>query len=364
MVTLGTLTAVLLIAGLLTGWAAYSRLSENVTSDEATAAELARHAAERPKRLAPNARNVLLIGSDSRSGKGNARYGRNLGGERSDTTILLHLAAGRDSAVAVSLPRDLMVRVPACRDRDGRGTTAARLAQFNSAFSTGGPACTIRTVEKMTGVRVDHHMVIDFHGFKEMVDAVDGVDMCLAEPVHDKAAKLDLPAGRVTLDGEQALGWVRARKSLGDGSDTARMERQQRFLGALAQKVRSDHVLYNPLRLYPVLHAATSSLTTDPGLAGLRDLYGFVRELRGIPSERIRFTTVPREAYPADPDRDRLLQPAADRLFRLLRHDRPVPVTGSAGAGRADAHGTPGVPGASTPSPSFSGRTAAEDPCG
>ncbi len=362
-VTLGTLTAVLLIAAVLAGWAAYSRLSENVTSDDATAAELARHAAERPKRLAPDARNVLLIGSDTRSGKGNTRYGPNLGGERSDTTILLHLAGDRDSAVAVSLPRDLMVRVPACRDRDGRGTTAARLAQFNSAFSTGGPACTIRTVEKMTGVRVDHHMVIDFHGFKEMVDAVDGVDMCLAGPVRDKAAKLDLPAGRVTLDGEQALGWVRARKSLGDGSDTARMERQQRFLGALVQKVRSDHVLYNPLRLYPVLHAATSSLTTDPGLAGLRDLYGFVREVRGIPSERIRFTTVPREAYPADPNRDRLLQPAAGRLFRLLRHDRPVPVaapTATARTGAVDASGVPAAPG---PSPSFSGRTAAEDPC-
>jgi LCP family protein required for cell wall assembly len=361
-VTFGTLLVVLLVAGLLTGWALYGRLSENVTSDEATAAELARHAAERPRRLVPGALNVLLIGSDSRSGKDNGRYGRNLGGERSDTTILLHLAAGRDGAVAVSLPRDLMVRVPACRERDG-GTGAARLAQFNSAFTTGGPACTIRTVERMTGVRIDHHMVVDFHGFKEMVDAVDGVDMCLAEPVRDKAAKLDLPAGRVTLDGEQALGWVRARKSLGDGSDTARMERQQLFLGALVQKVRSDHVLHNPLRLYPVLHAATSSLTTDPGLAGLRDLYGFVREVRGIPSERIIFTTVPREPYPADPNRDRLAEPAADKLFQLLRHDRPVPVTERTTGGRTGTDGTPGALAEPTPSPSFSGTTAAEDPC-
>ncbi|MGW0603239.1 LCP family protein [Streptomyces sp. NPDC002644] len=359
-VSLATLVVVLLVAGVLTGWALYGRLSENVTSDEATAAELARHAAERPKRLVPDARNVLLIGSDTRAGKGNARYGRDLGGERSDTTILLHLAADRGSAVAVSLPRDLMVRVPACRERDGRGTASARFAQFNSAFTTGGPACTIRTVERMTGVRIDHHMVVDFHGFKEMVDAVDGVDMCLREPVRDKAAELDLPAGRVTLDGEQALGWVRARKSVGDGSDTARMERQQQFLGALVQKVRSDHVLHNPLRLYPVLHAATSSLTTDPGLAGLRDLYGFVREVRGIPSERILFTTVPREPYPADPDRDRLVEPAADRLFGLLRHDRPVPVTERSATGRTGAHGTRAEP---APSPSFSGTTAAEDPC-
>ncbi|WP_435840045.1 LCP family protein [Streptomyces chilikensis] len=358
-VAFGTLVTVLLVAGLLAGWAVYGRLSENVTSDGATAAELARHAAERPRRLVPDALNVLLIGSDTRSGEGNGRYGRNPGGERSDTTILLHLAAGRRGAVAVSLPRDLMVRVPACRERDG-GTGAARLAQFNSAFTTGGPACTIRTVERMTGVRIDHHVVVDFHGFKEMVDAVDGVDLCLAGPVRDEAAELDLPAGRVTLDGEQALGWVRARKSLGDGSDTARMERQQRFLGALVQKVRSDHVLHNPLKLYPVLHAATSALTTDPGLAGLRDLYGFVREVRGIPSEHIVFTTVPREAYPADPNRDRLLEPAADRLFELLRHDRPVPVTERAATGRTGARGAPAEP---APSPSFSGTTAAEEPC-
>ncbi len=111
---------------------------------------------------------------------------------------------------------------------------------FNQAFQLGGSACTIRTVEKLTDIRVDHHVVVDFHGFKEMVDAVDGVEVCLREPVDDQAAKLRLPAGRVTLNGEQALGYVRARKTLGDGSDTERMERQQRFLGALVNKVQQQ----------------------------------------------------------------------------------------------------------------------------
>jgi LCP family protein required for cell wall assembly len=119
-----------------------------------------------------------------------------------------------------------MVDIPSCRREDGtRGDPV--FAMFNHAFEVGGSACTIRTVEKLTGIRVDHHMVLDFAGFKEMVDAVDGVEVCLSEPVDDKAAKLRLPAGRVTLDGEQALGYVRARKSLGNGSDTDRMERRQ-----------------------------------------------------------------------------------------------------------------------------------------
>lgn len=307
------------------GWAVYAKLDGNITPDDAAAAELARYEKERPTALVKDARNILLIGSDSRSGDGNRRYGRDSGTERSDTTILLHLAAGRRSATAVSLPRDLMVDVPGCLRPDG-SRTEPMFAMFNYAFQTGGSACTIRTVEKLTGVRVDHHMVIDFHGFKDMVDAVDGVRICLDEPIHDKAAKLKLPAGRVTLDGEQALGYVRARKSLGNGSDTDRMDRQQRFLGALVNKVQSNDVLLNPVKLYPVLDAATSSLTTDPDLASLRGLYDLVRGLRDIPTERVQFLTVPRESYAHNSNRDQLVQAEAEQLFERLRRDAPVAV--------------------------------------
>ncbi|MFG3101517.1 LCP family protein [Streptomyces sp. NPDC048182] len=348
----GVAGVVVLAGAAAAGWAVYAKLEGNITADEAAAAELARYDKERPTALVHGAQNVLLIGSDSRAGEGNARYGRDSGTERSDTTILLHLAAGRDSATAVSLPRDLMVAVPGCRRPDGSRTTPG-LAMFNHAFEVGGSACTVRTVEKLTGVRVDHYAVVDFAGFKEMVDAVDGVRVCLREPVDDKAAKLRLPAGRVTLDGEQALGYVRARKSLGDGSDTDRMERQQRFLGALVGKVSGNGVLLNPVKLYPVLDAATSSLTTDPGLASLRSLYNLVRGLRDIPTEQVRFLTVPREAYPGNPNRDRLVQPDAERLFARLRTDAPVSVSA------AHPSGTP-----RPPAPTFSGNTAAQDVCG
>jgi anionic cell wall polymer biosynthesis LytR-Cps2A-Psr (LCP) family protein len=244
-------------------------------------------------------------------------------------------------------------------------------------------------VEQLTDVRIDHHVVVDFHGFKEMVDAVDGVRVCLKEPIDDRDARLRLPAGRVTLDGEQALGYVRARKSLGDGSDTDRMDRQQRFLGALVNKVQSNDVLLNPVKLYPVLDAATSSLTTDPGLASLRGLYDLVRGLRDIPTKRVQFLTVPRESYAYDANRDQLVEPEARKLFGRLRADQPVTVTGTrpgnSGAKSGDSDsaegsydygaygigdGKSGVMGDDEPSngvspaPTFRGNTAAEDTCG
>ncbi|CAL9439155.1 Polyisoprenyl-teichoic acid--peptidoglycan teichoic acid transferase TagU [Streptomyces sp. enrichment culture] len=350
------------------GWALYAKLDGNITPDEAAAAELARYERERPTALVRGARNILLIGSDTRSGDDNARYGRDSGTARSDTTILLHLAAGRHSATAVSVPRDLMVEVPGCRRADGSRTEPV-FTMLNHAFEAGGSACAVRTVENLTGVRIDHHVVVDFHGFKEMVDAVGGVEVCLSEPIDDRAAGLKLPAGRVTLDGERALGYVRVRKTLGNGSDTGRMERQQRFLGALVEKVRSNDVLLNPVKLYPVLDAATSALTTDPGLASLRGLYELARGLRDIPTERVQFLTVPRESYARDANRDQLAEPEAGRLFERLRRDEPVAVAPAGHGAYGRDHGRfrkarTGKPsGPVSPAPTFRGNTAAEDDC-
>ncbi|MEV6053266.1 LCP family protein [Streptomyces sp. NPDC052107] len=354
--------AVLVVAGVGAGWAVYAKLSNNITADEAAARELERYERERPTELVRGAQNILLIGSDTRAGDGNSAYGRDLGSERSDTTILLHLAADRRSATAVSLPRDLMVDIPGCRQPDGSRSEPV-FAMFNHAFQLGGSACTIRTVEKLTDIRVDHHVVVDFSGFKEMVDAVDGVQVCLKEPIDDKAARLKLPAGKVTLSGEQALGFVRARKSLGDGSDTERMERQQRFLGALVNKVQSNDVLLNPVKLYPVLDAATSSLTTDPELASLRGLYQLVRGLRDIPTERVQFLTVPRESYVYDANRDQLVEPEAEKLFARLRADQPVAVAQETPQEAAEPGGQTGGKAGPSPAPTFRGNTAAEHGC-
>ncbi|MEE1755973.1 LCP family protein [Streptomyces sp. SP18CS02] len=354
---LGSSVVVLAAAG--GGWWLYRKLDANITTDHSAAAELERYERERPASLVRGARNILMIGSDTRAGEGNAEYGRDKGTQRSDTTILVHLAANGASATAVSVPRDLMVQHPSCLKPDGT-RTAARFVQFNSAFEAGGTACTIRTLEKLTGVRVDHHMVIDFRGFKDMVDAVGGVRVCVREPVKDADARIDLKAGPQTLHGEQALGYVRARKSLGNGSDTERMDRQQQFLGALVSKVQSNGVLLNPARLYPVLDAATRSITTDPGLGSLKDLYYLARAMRSVPTEKVQFLTVPRRPYSADPNRDELVQPQAGRLFKRLRDDAPVvvvPNDASRSEPDADASASPSA------TPTFAGTNAADGSC-
>ncbi|MEV5279878.1 LCP family protein [Streptomyces sp. NPDC052811] len=370
---LGLSVAVLAAAG--TGWWLYKKLDGNIHTDTSAAHELEEYERERPASLVRGAENVLLIGSDSRAGS-NSRYGRDDGGtQRSDTTILLHLAADRRSATAVSLPRDLMVDIPGCGRPDGTRTNE-QFAQFNWAFEFGGAACSIRTVEKMTRVRVDHHMVIDFNGFKDMVDAVDGVEVCLKEPVDDQQAHVKLPAGRQILHGEQALGFVRSRHGIGDGSDTQRMDRQQQFLGSLVKKVQSNGVLLNPTRLYPVLDAATKSITTDAGLNTLRDLYDLVRSMRDIPTENVRFLTVPRQPYAYDQNRDELVQPDADRLFQQLREDLPVKVAVPADGAKTNAGNKRGAgsdgdkpddpdPSPSpSPAPTYAGTTAASGMCG
>ncbi|MFJ8233194.1 LCP family protein [Streptomyces sp. NPDC094448] len=342
--------SVALLSGSATAWWFYRKLDSNITTDTATAVELETFEKERPVQVSLDAKNILLMGSDTRRGEGNSKYGRDDGGsQRADTVILLHIAADRQSSTSMSIPRDLMTTIPSCRRPDG-SRTEERLGQFNSAFETGGAACAIRTVEEMTGVRIDHHMVVDFRGFTKMVDAVDGVEVCLKEPVDDPDAHLDLPSGRQTLDGEQALGYVRARKSIGNGSDTERMDRQQQFLGSLVKKVQSDGVLLNPGKLYPVLDAATKSLTTDPGLDSLKDLYDLTRSLRNVPTENVQFLTVPRRPWANNPNRDELVQPQASILFRQLREDSPITVlTPGAKAADADADTDAGQKNAPSP---------------
>ncbi|MEU3572615.1 LCP family protein [Kitasatospora sp. NPDC036755] len=390
MITAGAVAFLLVATGALL-WIAYRTLDGNIRTDSATDRLLAQLEAERPSRTAgaQGARNILLIGSDDRSGA-NGSYGGQAGTERSDTTILLHLAADRRHATAVSVPRDVMVTVPACEKPDG-GRSRPALMQFNWAFETGGAACSIRTVEQLSGIRIDHYVILDFSGFKTMVDAIGGVEVCVPQPIHDKDARLDLPAGRQSLHGEQALGYVRARESLGDGSDTQRMGRQQQFLAALIRKVQSQGVLLNPAKLWPVLDAATSSVRADGGLSSLGALYDLTQDLRGIPSADVVFLTAPRRPYRYDSDRDEFVQPQTGQLFAALRDDRPVavrppgstlargagtgpgasPAAGPAGPVGPTAEVAAAVTGAAVASaspsagasPTFEGRTADVDSC-
>lgn len=237
--------------------------------------------------------NILLMGSDSREGETSKRYGDPdvYTGERSDTTILLHLSKDRSFATAVSIPRDTWVMIPECK-RDGE-TVGGFESKFNTAFEVGGPGCTVKLVEQMTGLTIDNFAVIDFTGFKNVVDALGGVEVCLTEPANDPSSDLNLPAGTSIVNGEQALGFVRARKTLSDGSDLSRIKRQQSFLSSMIRAASSTGLLLNPVKLYSVLDAATQGLTTDPGLADIEVLRDMALSVKGMAPGDIAFLTMP-----------------------------------------------------------------------
>jgi LCP family protein required for cell wall assembly len=277
-----------------------------------------------------NAENFLLIGSDTRAGA-NGKYESSAGqvsGQRSDTTILAHLSPNRDKAILVSIPRDSWVDIPACRKQDG-STSLPGKGMFNSAFETGGPKCTVLTVQKLTGISVNHYVQVDFTGFKTMVDALGGVTICSRQDVRDKESGLRLRQGNQVLRGEQALAYVRARKHIGDWSDLGRIQRQQRFLGAMIRKATSTRLLFNPIALTRFVEAATRSLTLDQRTS-FGDLKRLADQLRNLDPKRVTFLTAPIENADYSPPgyagggRVLLDNVAGHRLWDSIISDRPA----------------------------------------
>lgn len=236
---------------------------------------------------------VVLMGSDTREGKGNGGFGSaaEIGGERSDTTIVMHIAGDRKSAIGVSIPRDAIISLPNCKK--DKANRAGESVRFNEAIQIGGPGCTIKAIEEMSGLDINNFMLVDFRGFKRIVDAVGGVEICLKEPVDDPLSGLKLDKGKHVVEGEEALAFVRARKTLGDGSDTSRIRRQQAFLSSLMRKVLSSGTLLNPVALLDVLDAATESLTADPQMGNIDNLKDLALSLKDLKPSNVTFTTVP-----------------------------------------------------------------------
>ena len=315
------LLVLLLVGGVL----AYRHLDGNIQSiDVASGLGTDRPKAMPKKKGVPNKpMNVLLIGSDTRQGAGNKMGGETPG--LSDTTILLHLSGNRKLAYGVSLPRDAMVQRPKCKRKDGNGTDPGGLSQFNEAYAIGGAACTGRTIEKLTGVRIDHFVVIDFNGFKKMVDALGGVEVCVPRDVDDDIGHIKLDKGTYTVKGQRALDYVRVRHDIGsiDNGDIGRMKRQQAFLASMSNKAVSAGTLINPVRLYKFLDAATKSLSTDPGLASIGKLRSLAGSFNGIGLDKIQFLTVPFRTYAPDPNRLEWA-PEAKKLWKRMKADEPV----------------------------------------
>lgn len=234
---------------------------------------------------------ILLMGSDQRTGKGNQGYGY-FEGARSDTTMLVHIYPDRESAVVLSIPRDTVTNLPACKDSDGNVLPATR-DRFNAAFDRGGPGCTVKAVEKLTGVNVDHFVVLDFNGFKKTIDALGGVEVCLTRPLQDSQSGIDLPAGITRVYGDDALAFARVRHNIGDGSDIGRINRQQLLVSSLVQEVSKSGLLTDPLRLWRVLSESTKAIATDKALADSDGILALATSLAGLRPDNITFVTMP-----------------------------------------------------------------------
>ncbi|MFH8404415.1 LCP family protein [Streptomyces sp. NPDC018019] len=329
---------VLIAAG--AGWF-YFKLNGNITTFGAEGVS--------PQRPAEGAggQNVLVIGSDSRAGGNSALGGGDGDVGRSDTAFLLHIYGDSKHAVAVSIPRDTLVDIPPCRLPSGKWTAPQHNVMFNAAFSVGespkgNPACTQNTVEKLSGVRVDHTVVVDFEGFSKMTSAVGGVPVCLPKDIyqgdlnpnrHSRGERI-FAKGPQTVSGQQALDYVRIRHGIGDNSDIGRIQRQQAFVGSLIKKVKDQG--FNPGTLLPLANAATQSMTVDPGLDSADKLLSFAMSLKDIDLHNTKFVTLP---WRYQGERVAIVHPAADALWADIKADRTLDGTYAGGAGASPSAG-------------------------
>jgi LCP family protein required for cell wall assembly len=314
-----------MVAGSLTGYATYRGLAGEIKQKPINGDII------NPRPRDTGALNVLLVGSDTRAGKGNAQYGQeqarmvDAGGKRTDTIILLHISPNRDSAQLISFPRDSMVQIPKCKNEATKQEMPPRRDMINSAYNLGGIACTISTLETLTQIRINHFVEIDFSGFKNIVDALGGIEMCFKSGVNDKDSKLVLPPGKSLLMGEQALGYVRLRK-YGDGSDLQRIKRQQIFLSKVIAKATSNDLFSDPSKLTSFIRAAAQSVTMDPGLANNpQKLIDIALSAEDLTANGVDLTTVPLLPDPEDENRVIWRNPDAETLFAAIRSDTEMP---------------------------------------
>jgi LCP family protein required for cell wall assembly len=240
--------------------------------------------------------NILIIGSDTREGEANSEYGdpQKISGARADSTILININSTRKSATVVSIPRDLVIDIPECFNSANGKTINSRKARFNEAYAFGGPGCAVKTTSKIfEDLPIHHIMILDFSGFAKIIDTIGGLDICLDYPLKDKKSKLNLPAGEQTINGTQALALARARYSLSDGSDIARIDRQQVLLKQILSQMKEKNLQSNPIALYNVAQSFLSSLALDEKLSDPTIFTSLVFTGLGLEDNNINYTTVP-----------------------------------------------------------------------
>jgi LCP family protein required for cell wall assembly len=273
--------------------------------------------------------NIVLIGTDKRTGAGNENYGDKGSVGHADTTILLHVSKDRTNATALSIPRDLIVDIPDCptTQEDGSqkvipGTSGVR---FNTSLGQDGrtPSCTMRTVTELTGVKPDNFMVADFNAVKTLTSAVGGVEVCLAKDIDDPDSHLKLSEGKHTIEGEQALAFLRTRHSVGFGGDLSRIGLQQQFLSALMRKLKSNDTLTSPTKMVKLAEAGTKALTVDSTLDSIGKLKDLGLELGKLNVKNLTFTTVPVIDNPAEKVKATVVvnETSAPQVFDMIKND-------------------------------------------
>ncbi|ROS41219.1 LytR family transcriptional attenuator [Amycolatopsis thermoflava] len=311
--------------------------------------------------------NFLIVGSDTRAGataEENVGDADTVGGARSDTIMLAHVPADRKRAVIVSFPRDLEISRPACERYDAAAGTytseivsAATKVKLNTAYAVGGPKCLTKWVQQLTGLRVNHFVGIDFGGFKEMVDAVHGVTVHVDSPIRDTTLGMVIAeTGDVTISGDQALSFVRARHVVGDPtSDYGRIKRQQQFLTALLQKAMSQGVVTDPTQLTNFVTAFARATFGDN--IGVDQMLTLAQSMKGLDTSKLKFLTVPTVGEPNTRGNEVLLETRSKELFQALIDNTPLPGTPEYEAAKAAASATQTPP---TSSSKPSGSTSSD----
>lgn len=267
---------------------------------------------------------ILILGSDTRDGK-NSKYGTSddaTGYGHSDVMMLMDISADNKRVSVVSFPRDLLVDTPACTDQETkREFPALENVMINEAMSEAGIGCAVDTVNKLTGLEIDHFMMADFNAVKELSNTVGGVEVCISDAVYDPDSKLRLPKGTSTVQGEQALAFLRTRHAFADGGDLGRIKAQQGFLSALTRKMKDDGTMSNPGKMLEIADVVTRNLTIDEGLASIPTLLTVGNRLKNIDVAKVAFVAVPTVPAVSDPNRLQVAEPAASQLFAALRKD-------------------------------------------
>ncbi|PXA70348.1 LCP family protein [Cryobacterium arcticum] len=238
--------------------------------------------------------NLLLVGSDSREGQGDG-YG-DPDEETSvlnDVTMLLHIAEDHSSATVISFPRDTFVPIPSCPNPEGGTFSSMSSQKINTTLNYGGLACTVMTVEELTGLSIPYAALVQFNGVAAMSEAVGGVSVCIAEPIVDEYTDLNLAAGEQELKGLEALQFLRTRHGVGDGSDLGRISNQQVFLSALVRTLKSAETLSDPIKLYSIAKAAVDNMELSTSLQSMDTMVSIAMALKDIPLDKVVFVQYP-----------------------------------------------------------------------